>query len=180
MTENTVILETCVGCSTVLPLLEGGPTHRYMTSSAGCWAAFNSLNNPDRSLEPAPFNGLMVDAFAVQHPGTPSNQAVNSVAIHLMVLYGVLERNFSPEQALWLRMRPGRSSNLAKHDRFHWLNPPTFMGSLTVSDVIAGKTPLERSRLVKAWVGEVWSVWAAPHGVQVEAWFEKFVVSKRF
>ena len=177
---NLPRLEACPGCSAVLPVQGGGPTHRYMTSSAACWGAFGLLNDPEQPLEPAPFNALTVDTFAVQHPGTPSNQSVNSVAIHLMVLYGVLERNFLPEQALWLRMRPGRFSNIAKHDRFHLLTPPNFIGRLTVSDVIAEKTSLERSRLVEAWVKEVWSVWAVLHCAQVEAWFEKFVVSERF
>jgi len=151
-----------------------------MDSSAACWAAFGSLNDPERPLGPSEFNALVVDAYAAQHPGTPSNQAVNSVAIHLMVLYGVLERDFQPAQALWLRMRPGRPSNIPKHERFHWLSPPSFASSLTVADVAAGKTPLERSSLVEAWVKSVWAAWAGPYRGQVEVWFEKYVLSERF
>ena len=206
MSEDSPELEACVGCGAVFPMLEGGTTHRYMDSSAACWAAFGSLNDPERPLEAAPFNALMVDAYAAQHPGTPSNQAVNSVAIHLMVLYGVLERDFQPAQALWLRMRPGRylgltaaphgpgrPSNIPKHERFHWLTPPSFASSLTVADVVAGETPLERSSLVEAWVKSVWAAvlaqlrhlsgraaWAVLHHEQVEAWFEKYVLSERF
>jgi len=90
-----------------------------MDSSAGCWAAFASLNDPERPLGNSEFNALLVDVYAAQHPGTPSNQTVNSVAVHLMVLYGVLERSYSPSQALWLRMRPGRHSRIPKHERFH-------------------------------------------------------------
>lgn len=180
MSRDSPELEVCVGCGAVFPMLEGGATHRYMDSSAACWAAFGSLNDPERLLEAAPFNALMVDAYAAQHPGTPSNQTVNSVAIHLMVLYGVLEHGYSPSQALWLRVRPGRPSSIPKHQRFHWLTPPSFASSLTVADVVAGKTPLERSSLVEAWVKSVWAAWAGLHRGQVAAWFEKYVLSERF
>ncbi len=90
-------LETCPGCKAILPVLEGAAIHRYMTSSAACWATFNALNDPERPLAPAEFNNLIVDAYAVQHPGTPSDQTINSVAIHLMVLYGVLDAWFCAE-----------------------------------------------------------------------------------
>jgi len=93
-------LEVCVGCGALFPALLGGAKHRYMDSSAGCWAAFGSLNDPERPLRNSEFNALVVDVYAAQHPGTPSPQSVNSVAIHLMVLYGVLERDFRPAQAL--------------------------------------------------------------------------------
>ncbi len=173
---KTDLLKPCVGCGGLFPVLENGATHRYMDSSAACWAAFSSLSD---LLEPAAYNAIVVDIFAAQHPGLPSNQMINSVAIHLMVLHGIFEANFKPEQALWLRMRPGRSSRTAKHDRFHWLTPPSFAGCLTVADVMAAKTPLERSNLVQGWAKEVWEVWKAAHGLQVAAWFEKFVVSER-
>ncbi len=172
-------LERCVGCGALLPSLEGGPIHRYMTSSAACWAAFNSLGDLKHPLGGMPFDQLLVDAYAVQHPGTSSPQTINSAAIHLMVLYGVLTHNASPDQALWLRMRPGRPSRIPKHQRFHWLTPPVFAG-LTISDVLAGDTPLLRSRLTEAWIREVWSRWAALHQDQVAVWFEKYVLAERF
>ena len=171
-------LETCPGCQALLPMLDGA-IHRYMTSSAACWAIFNSLNNPERPLAAAPFNNLIVDAYAVQHPGTPSNQTINSVAIHAMVLYGILERGFKPDQALWLRQRPGRFNSTEKHSRFHWLIPPAFDSSLTVADVAAGKTPNDRSELVERWVKDVWSRWSEVHGGQIGIWFERFVILER-
>ncbi len=123
----------------------------------------------------------MVDTYAVhvQHPGTPSEQTINSVAIHTMVLYGVLERGFMPNQALWLRQRPGRVKSTEKHSRFHWLTPPSFDSSLTVADVATGKTPLERSELVERWVKEVWSRWSAVHRDQIGVWFEHYVIAER-
>jgi Family of unknown function (DUF5946) len=174
-------LEPCVGCGAILPVMADGPVHRYMTSSPACWAIFNSLQNPERPLEFAPFNALIVDAYAVQHPGMPSSQqAINSVAIHLMTLHGVLERDFKPAQSLWLRQRPGRPGSIERHSRFHWLTPPSFAGCLTVADVAAGETPSERSSIVEAWVQDVWRVWSEIHGAQVAVWFEKYVISERF
>jgi hypothetical protein len=41
---------------------------------------------------------LAVDAYAVQHPGTTERRAVQSVAVHLISLYFVLERA-SPTEA---------------------------------------------------------------------------------
>ncbi len=102
-------LEPCVGCGAVLPAIPDGPVRRYMTLSPVCWAIFNALNDPERPLEFAPFNALIVDAYAVQHPGVPSSpQAINSVAVHLMTLHGILERDFKIDQAMWLRQRPER------------------------------------------------------------------------
>ena len=170
-------LETCPGCQAVLPVSDGA-IHRYMTSSASCWEMFNNLNDPARPLAPAPFNNLIVDAYAVQHPGTKSNQTINSVAIHLMVLYGVLEHGFEPSQALWLRQRPGRIESSKKHQRFEWLSPPSFDSSLTVADVTAGITPLERSKLVEKWIRQLWLLWSKVHKTQVALWFERFVLAE--
>ncbi len=161
-------LEPCVGCGGLFKPEEGA-VHRYMDSSAACWAAFNSL-----SLEPTAFSVLLVDAYAAQHPGVSGNQTINSAAIHLMVLYGVFERGYSPNQALWLRTRPGRASAIPKHERFHWLIPPSFAAGLTIADVIADNSVLE------AWVRSVWAAWAIPHEKQIAIWFEKYVLNERF
>jgi hypothetical protein len=169
-------LEACIGCTGVFPMLENAATHRYMDSSAACWAAFNSL---PELLEPSPWNALLVDAYAVHHPGVPSHQTINSVAIHLMVLHGIFEANFKPSQALWLRMRPGRPSRTAKHDRFLWLTPPSFASGLTIADVVNAVTPSQRTAILEQWIQGVWGVWKAPHGTQIAAWFERYVLSER-
>jgi Family of unknown function (DUF5946) len=176
----TDLLEPCVGCGAILPVMADGPVHRYMDSSPACWAVFNVLNDPARPLEFAPFNALIVDAYATQHPGvSTSPQAINSVAVHLMTLHGILERDFKIDQAMWLRQRPGRPGSIERHSRFHWLTPPSFANCLTVADVAAGETPQERSSMVEAWVKDVWKTWSEIHGDQVAMWFEQFVISKR-
>jgi Family of unknown function (DUF5946) len=177
-------LEPCMGCGAMLPASDG-PVHRYMDSSPACWAIFNSLGDPTRPLEFAPFNALRVDAYAVQHPGLPSSQqAINSVAIHLMTLHGILEQGFKIDQVMWLRQRPsqslGRPGSVERHSRFHWLTPPSFANCLTVADVAVGKTPHERSRIVEAWARDGWRVWSEIHGDQVAIWFEKYVINERF
>ena len=35
---------------------------------------------------------LTVDAYAIQHPGKPSAQSIQSVCVHLISLYASLER----------------------------------------------------------------------------------------
>ncbi len=164
--------EICPGCKAVLPVTDG-VIHRYMTSSAACWGIFNSLST-ENLLSSNSFNHLIVDTYAVQHPGTPSNQTINSVAIHAMVLHGILERGFKPDQTLWLRQRPGRIESTKKHQRFEWLTPPNFDLSLTIADVSTGRTLLED------WVKDVWLRWSEPHGKQIAIWFERYVLSENF
>jgi hypothetical protein len=67
-------------------------------------------------------NVLIGDAYAVQHSGTPSAQAIQSVAVHLLTLYGVFRRGVAPDKALWIRQR--RLQSLGSSLYFHlWLNP---------------------------------------------------------
>ena len=64
-----------------------------MESSPGCWAAFGevlALEYSEASYARA--HRLSVDAYAVQHPGRPSPQSVQSVALHLISLCLILEQ----------------------------------------------------------------------------------------
>ncbi|WP_242403037.1 DUF5946 family protein [Deinococcus deserti] len=167
-------MEACVGCGAVLPRVEG-PIHRYMTSSPACWAAFTALGSAQHLPTNASWEALLVDAYAVQHPGTPSNQAINSVAVHLMVLYGVLVRGYAPDQAQRLRQRPGQQTKGHKHERFHWLTPPSFASVLTVADVQNAGDAQVRAQVAEAWVRDVWSVWAQLHEGQVASWFAAYM-----
>lgn len=119
----------------------------------------------------APLNGLLIDAYAVQHPGKPSAQAIQSVAVHALVLHGVLERKMSPDQALWIRRRALREGGVHKHERYRWLDPPDFSGSLTIVDVVKGTDPVERARTAADYIHAVWKEWAARHGETLSAWF---------
>jgi hypothetical protein len=142
--------------------VEDGATHRYMTSSPACFASFNALGVDGRGLETSAWRGLLVDGFAAHHPGSPSPQSIQSVAIHLMVLHGVFDRGFEPHQAMWLRTRPGRPSRTPKHERFVWLTPPDLHLGIAVSDVEQAAPPM-RAGLLGAWLQAVYAAWSAPH-----------------
>lgn len=122
--------ELCVGCGTAVPRVDG-PTHRYMGASPGCWAIYGEVTA--RSLtEPGfrPVHQYVVDTYAVQHPGTPSNQAVQSVAVHLISLYAHLVLGHRLERTPALLQRALRQRGV-----FRWLPPPSFGDALTVIHV---------------------------------------------
>ena len=118
--------ERCPGCRAELPKLPG-PTHRYIGASPACWAIFSDLLNAGKPpLAPAPANGLIGDAYAAQHPGTPVDQAIQSVAVHLLVLHGVFTRGLDPTSALWIRRLALREKGKSRRGRFRWLEPPSW------------------------------------------------------
>lgn len=89
----------CPGCAACFPDTPG-PTHPYMESSSGCWAAFGDVLAREYS-DPVYFDihRLSVDAYAVQHPGRPSRQSIQSVGVHLVRLHLFLEQGLAPEKA---------------------------------------------------------------------------------
>jgi len=168
--------ETCPGCGVILPK-SAGPTHRYIGASPACWAIFTALSNAgEPPLASTSTNELIRDAYAVQHPGTPSMQAIQSVAVHLLTLYGVLVRGVRPGNALWIRRRALRERGGARKGRFRWLEPPSFAGSLTVADIAQAPTPQERAEVAQRYVEEVWSLWAQMHAATVAAWYKEHIL----
>ena len=112
MTREAV--HECPACglrSTVLAV----PTHPYMLSSPGCWAAFGevlSRNGADPGYQ------LATDAYAVSHPGDPTDRrAVQSVAVHLMLLHLVLEDGVDPANRHALLRRMARPASFPRLDR---------------------------------------------------------------
>jgi hypothetical protein len=168
-------IELCPGCGAALPKSDG-PTHRYIGASAACWVIFSNLSNAgEPPLVPSPWNNLLTDAYAAQHPGTPSPQAIQSVAIHLLTLYGVFVRGIAPGNAMWIRQRALRDK-AAQHKHFHWLTPPRFEGSLTVADIVQLPTPAARTAQVQVYVAQVWDLWSQDHRSTVEGWYNRLVM----
>lgn len=168
-------LEPCPGCGARLPK-SSGPTHRYIGASAACWEIFSALANAgEPPVAPGPFNALLLDAYAVQHPGTPSAQAIQSVAVHLLALYGVLVKGVAFDQVLWIRQRALDERRQTRRGRFAWLSPPELTGHLTVVDIVKAPTPAARSEQVKRLVESVWSGWAQAHASTIAGWYEAFV-----
>lgn len=167
-------LSCCPGCGAALPVLDG-PTHRYIGASPACWALYSALNNAgEPPLAPAASNGLLTDAYAVQHPGVPSPPAIQSVAVHLLTLYGVLVDGVDPGRVLWLRQTTLRGRARDPAPRFAWLSPPSLAGTLTVADIVAGPTPAARTGLVRRYVESVWAAWS-PHAATVAGWYAQYI-----
>jgi hypothetical protein len=171
-------LSLCPGCQARLPQ-SSGPTHRYIGASAACWAIYTALGVGEPPVGPTPLGALLVDAYAAQHPGVPSDQAIQSVAVHLITLYGVLVRGHSPADAIALRTRPLREQTSPKRGRFHWLAPPDLSGTIGVAAIAAAPTPELRATLVEECVRSVWHAWAPAHATTVSAWYERYVLPAR-
>ena len=58
----------------------------------------------------------------------------------------------------------------AKHKaQYHWLEPPTSLGSLTVADVEAATGINEHTSVVRSWASQMWEVWSPYHST-VRSW----------
>ncbi len=156
----------CVGCGALVPDIEG-PTHEYMLSAPGCWATFNEVAVQQYEIASFDLRRMAVDAYAVQHPGTSDRRAVQSVAVHLISLYFVLERGLRPTEATD-KMRQA----LLDKSRFVWLQPPQSMGEITVVDVVNIIDPVEHEAIVKRWAYSAWEAWSAHHA-KIRKWAEE-------
>ncbi len=136
-----------------------------MASSPACWAAFGEVLAREYS-DPALLatHRLGVDAYAVQHPGSPSRQSNQSVGVHLIRLCLFLERGLTPQRANDAMLKAGR----LKHG-FVWLEPPASLGSVTVRDVLQADGAAAHAAMVRRWAQSAWEAWA-PHHETVRAW----------
>jgi hypothetical protein len=155
----------CPGCGAMFPDIQGA-THRYLKSSPGCWAAYGDVLAREYS-DPVLFgqvHRLTVDAYAVQHPGEPATQSVQSVALHLVSLCLILEHGATLSEATASLQKGAHATS-----RYVWLPPPEFPGAMTVADVQQAKTPQAHQELVRNWAAAVWSAWK-PHHEIVRTW----------
>jgi hypothetical protein len=154
----------CPGCGVVLPAIEG-PVHRYMESSPSCWAEYGKVlarEYGDPALMEA-CHRMTTDAYAAQHPGKPSPQSIQSVAIHLIALHAVLERNLPHAKVRSL------IGHAADQMRFEWLERPRSLGDVTAADVARAETSEEHVDAVMSWAGAVWRAWG-PHHERIRQW----------
>lgn len=108
-----------------------------MESSPGCWAAYGAVlereyGNP-ALLET---HRLSVDAYAVQHPGRPSRQSIQSVGLHLLRLILLFEHGLTAERANDAMLHLCRFKHV-----FQWLEPPASRGSITVAVFFSVRRP---------------------------------------
>jgi hypothetical protein len=181
-------LSPCPGCGALFPPYDG-PTHRYLGASAGCWGLFgwsvvsgttdvteliSQSRIPDQPVPiPARSNVLLVeslwgDAYGVQHHGGTSPQAIQSVAVHLLDLHGIISGRTT---------RPGWAIERALRLRgvFRKLEPPRLGSALTFRHLFPGGgvgTPVTRAQYVVS----VYETWMALHRSVVDEWYERYVV----
>jgi Family of unknown function (DUF5946) len=151
-------------CKATLPVISG-PTHDYMESTPSCWATFGRvLAREYVDQQYFAVHRLTVDSYAVQHPGKPSRQSIQSVGVHLVRLCLFLEHELSPDKANAAML------NAAKHkSNYFWLDPPDSLDELTVADIEAATTPEQHKALVRQWAEQMWRVWSPYHDV-VRKW----------
>ncbi len=154
----------CPGCGASVPDTDG-PTHAYIGAAPGCWALFGEvLAREDSHARYWPAHRMTVDAYAAQHPGSPSRKSIPSVALHLISLYVQLEHGYDSEHAQRVIQRAA-----AHKQAYAWLDPPPSLGDVTVLDVHAAQNPTEHLQRVRAWGRAVWDAWA-PHHATIRRW----------
>ncbi|MCB9832834.1 MAG: hypothetical protein H6807_10190 [Planctomycetes bacterium] len=158
--------KTCPGCRVELEPFEG-PTHRYIESSPACWAKYGELLA--REYEDRRFmtvHRLTVDAYAVQHPGQDSPQAVRSVAGHLISLHAIFEHDLPVGQATPLLRR------MRDFDDYVRLERPVRPGTLDVLHPLAATTAEEHESRVRAWARSAYESWAREHQ-RIADWYRR-------
>jgi hypothetical protein len=137
-----------------------------MQSSTGCWAAYGEVLAREYS-DPALFaqvHRLTVDTYAVQHPGQPSPQSIQSLALHLVSLCLTLEHGATPLAAM-AALRAGAGTK----SRYVWLTPPTASGVFTVAQVQPATAARAHAEAVREWALRTWSAWSAHHAT-IQSW----------
>lgn len=152
-------MQVCPDCKALVPDV-GGPTHEYLGASSGCWKIYGEVLAKEYS-DPAymEVHRLTVDAYAVQHPGLPESRAIQSVNIHLLALYLVLEKQCDFSFATQLM---GKIIERKKGE-FIWLDPPQTPYSVTVVDVVKANSPQEHKAIVEKWAEATWQAWQSHH-----------------
>jgi len=157
----------CFSCGGLFPQIEG-PTHRYMDSFPGCWACFGKVLAREYSDDQYwKMHRLTVDAYAVQHPGQLSPQAIQSVAVHLISICAVLEKEMDIQLTTDLL-----NEAASEKGKYQWLDLPTSMGELTVFDVYQAKNAEEHAQLVLDWAQTAWNAWSDHHDT-IKLWLSE-------
>ena len=142
--------------------------HAFLGASAECWQLYGRLASPSASEPDAPrLRRLVSDAYAAQHPGVPQLRSIQSVAVHLMDLCLLLERD---GEILHEPCEPGRTPRRRALD-LHWLEPPEARGTMTHLDALLVDERGDRGARIETWAGLVWAAWA-PHHRTVRTWLD--------
>lgn len=116
--------------------------------------------------------GLLGDAYAVQHPGDDSPPAVQSVAVHLLTLHGVLREGQPVTSTLWLRRRA-----LRRRGAYHRLQAPPMHTMYTLRHLFPGGGVVEPVP-VGTYVESVYVQWARANAGDLARWYEEQIVAE--
>ena len=111
---------------------------------------------------------LLVDAYAAQHPGGNSEQATQSVAIHLVVLESVLGHGMPLGRLVPFRVAAVEIGR--RGQAYQKLEPAPRSWELTVVDIVSEDTELGRGAACDRYVRAVWETWKGSHGPLVDGW----------
>ena len=157
----------CFSCKGIYPKIDG-PTHRYMDSSPGCWQIYGEILSKEYSSQNYWKNHrLTVDAYAAQHPGIESSQSIQSVAVHLLSLYFIMEEGRSHNEA---RELIGKATT----HKFQWLTPPDDLGGISAKNVWMAESAKEHNDMVELWAESVWFAWEMHHKT-IQKWARQIV-----
>lgn len=159
--------EICPGCHARVEA-GGGPVHRYIGASPGCWDVYTRLLAGEPPMREGSLHPLIVDAYAAQHPGDDSPQATQSVAVHLVVLEAVLGHGMRLDMAVPIRIATVETGR--RGYGFPKLEPVPQSWDLTIADVAGEETEAERGAAGDRYVPSVWETWKALHGRLIEDW----------
>lgn len=159
----------CMGCKGDFDSIEG-PVHEYMESSPGCWATYSSVLAVEYENYQALHNihRLTADTYAVQHPGQPSRNSIQSVWGHLVAQYFYLEKGYDGEKT-----RSQIKRFLEAKPELVWLPPPDFTGSLNVNHVAGSVEPQDHIRRVQEWGRSVYEYWLKDHALEIYQMVQK-------
>jgi len=158
---NTI---NCYGCNAVVEDIVG-QAHKYIGATQGCWNLYGEVLAKEY-MDYEYFehvHRLTVDTYAVQHPGEPGKQSIQSVNIHLISLYAVLIKNLTGKEATKMI-----DKILAKKPEFEWLEPPIPNGQITVKDVAKAISKENHKKVVKDWAVNVFDCWYSKHKTTIE------------
>jgi hypothetical protein len=145
-------LTHCPGCGVQLPDRHIDVPDRF-SASGECFCAFSDLQcYTVAKRDPAFIHQHAVDAYEAQHAGGPTRNI--TVAFGLIGLYLALEKGYTGRQVQQAhrRIAPVRKD---------WprMEPPYQPASLTVMDVLTGRTDEEKDALIRKWMASVWESW---------------------
>ena len=149
----------CPYCNAAVPVCDG-PTHEYIVTSSGCWKIFGDVlarEYNDRDFWKV--HRFTVDTYAAQHASGDDPRQLQSVTVHLVSLYLLIERELSEDQ-----VRKVMEVVIQKmKGKFRKLAMPSFSRALKVSDVLKATNATEHQALVKKWSIDVWNAWKDEH-----------------